>query len=177
VRLQLPPHVPAVARGDHAERSQREIEGAAGVVVHFFHLKQLFRLSTAGGRRRLNRGRRRTRALKGLRLFQGQFVLGPDGLRGPLLGGRGQIVAEDFDRLRDIGQLLPRGDGAGWRLGMRRLHALGPLLSRRLRLGDLLGEFGFLQCVEEEAHLIPLKGAVLPGLGWDVKLSAGISER
>src|SRR2546430_8786916 len=116
----------------------------------------------------VHRRHRLRRRLEPVLFLQRQF--GP--CRGRLRGlrlRRGQIVGEDLQRLRDVGQLLP-GDHPGCRLGLG-------LRSGRLRFGDLLGELGLFQRFEEQAHLENSGVPALPGLGRAMKSSPGIIVR
>src|SRR5439155_5404004 len=146
------------------ECAQSEIKRPTRVVVHLLHLKKLLSLGALGRAREFaRRGDRLRRGLERLLFLQRKF--GP--CRGRFRGLRfrgGQIVGEDLQRLRDVGQFLPGHHGFGLRRG-------------RLRLGDLLGELGFFQRFEEQAHLENSGNPALPGLGREMKSSPGIIVR
>src|SRR2546425_5332229 len=139
------------------------------VVVHLLHLKKLLSLGALSSPCEFVRRKDRLRSGLGRFLFL-QRKFGPCCCR---LGGlrfRGrQIVAEDLERLRDIGQLLPGHHGLG-RLGLG-------LWRGRVPLGDLLGELGFFQRFEEQAHLEDSGNPALPGLGREMKCSPGTISR
>ncbi len=144
LRLHLPPHITAVDQPDQRQRAQGEIERPPRVVVHFLDLKQLLRLGALDAALGFFRGRRRPRRGRSrFRLPQRQG--GRLRLRRRGMQLRGQVVGENLQRLRDVGQLLA-GDHRRSRLRRR-------LGRGRLGPGDLLGELGFLQRFEKQAHL------------------------